>query len=85
MSERFFSDDFACHLVNLSTNLDASKYASNEIMIENCKHANMLEEVQQQEGKLKDTDQLYIKGWMQITNILGGCVVLAILIYRHTT
>jgi len=85
MSERFFYDDFACNLVNLSKNPNASELSKNAIMIQNCEYANKLNEVQNQEGKLKDADQLHIKGWMQMTNILGGCMILGILIYRHTT
>jgi hypothetical protein len=89
MSERFFNDDFACRLANLSEVVpekeDLSHMANNPIMSQNCKYEKKLEEVQQQEGKLRDADQLYIKGWMQITNILVGCVILGTLIYRHTT
>ena len=89
MSERFFHDDFACHLANLSKVVREeevlSHMANNPIMSQNCDYAEKLEELQQQEGKLKDADQLYIKGWMQITNILVGCVILGTLIYRHTT
>ena len=85
MSERFYYDDFACNLVNLSKNTNVSNLSKNAIMIQNCEYANKLDEVQQQEGKLKDADQIYVKGWLQITNILSGCVILGILIYRHTT
>lgn len=85
MSERYFYDDFACHLVNLSKNTNSSKLSKNATMIQNCEYANKLDEVQQQEGKLKDVDQLHMKGWMQITNIFAGCVILGILIYRHNT
>lgn len=86
MSERFFYDDFACNLINLSgNNTNASHLSKNAIIIENCEYANKLDEVQQQEGKLKDADQLHAKGWIQLTNILSGCVILGILIYRHTT
>ena len=85
MSERFYYDDFACNLVNLSKNTNVSNLSKNAIMIQNCEYANKLDEVQQQEGKLKDADQIYVKSWLQITNILSGCVILGILIYRHTT
>jgi len=85
MSERYFKDDFACHLVNYSKNTQISHLQKNPIMKQNCDYSEELEDVQKQEGKLKDIDQLYIKGWMQITNILVGCVILGTLIYRHTT
>jgi hypothetical protein len=85
MSERYFKDDFVCHFVNSSKNTDISDLQENPIMTQNCDYAKELEDVQKQEGKLKDIDQLYIKGWMQITNILVGCVILGTLIYRHTT
>jgi len=80
MSERFFYDDFACNLLTSTDDL-----STNATMIENCGYAEKLNEVQHQEGMLKDTEQLYIKVWMQITNILAGCFVLAILMYLHTT
>ena len=88
MSERFFNDDFACHLLNTSENTqttDVQTLRAHPIMKQNCDYAEELEEVQEQEGKSKDIDQLYIKGWMQVTNILVGCVILGTLIYRHTT
>lgn len=85
MSERYFKDDFACHLLNRSKNTHVNYLSDDPIMKQNCAYATELEDVQKQEGKLKDIDQLYIKGWMQITNILVGCVILGTLIYRHTT
>ena len=82
MSERFFYDDFACNLVDLTND---QSFAEHAVMKENCDYGKTLDEVQKQDAKLKDADQLFVKGWMQITNILCGCVILGFLIYRHTT
>lgn len=79
MSKRYFHDEFACNLIQPeNTDLKADP-----IMTENCKYRDNLKEAEQLEANSKDADQLYTKGWMQTTNIIGGCVVLAILIYSH--
>jgi hypothetical protein len=79
MSKRYFHDEFACNLIPP----DNTTWIANQTMVENCSYRDNLKEAEQLEGNFKDAEQLYMKGWMQTTNIICGCVVLAILIYSH--
>jgi hypothetical protein len=79
MSKRYFHDEFACNLIQP----DNTTLQKDQVMAENCKYRDNLKEAEQLEANAKDADQLYIKGWMQTTNIICGCTVLAILIYNH--
>lgn len=88
MSQRYFQDEYACRLYRTRDEDQMSDddivLSSDEqrIMNENCKYMDGLDEVQKQEGNVKDASELYIRGWMQATNLVIGCVVLGIFIYR---
>lgn len=79
MSKRYFHDEFACNLIPRENTI----LQTDQIMVKNCAYRNKLREAEQLEGNYKDAEQLYTKGWMQTTNIIFGCVVLAILMYNH--
>jgi hypothetical protein len=36
-----------------------------------------------QEGNQNDAVHLYYRSWIQTLNLIGGCVLLGILIYKH--
>jgi hypothetical protein len=79
MSKRYFPGEFACNLIPKGN----TTLKKNAVMVENCSYLAKLKESEQIEGNFKDAEQLLTKGWMQTTNVFCGCVVLAILIYRH--
>ena len=78
MSERFFHDDFACNL-NESYNQDYL----DPVIAKNCQYRDQLQNVQRQEGNYEDVSSIYFRNWLQLTNLVVGCVVLGVVLYRQ--
>jgi hypothetical protein len=78
MSQRFFDDEFACNLDSnysiLSTNPDIAL---------NCKYRDELKQLEKQEGNYEDIKHLHFRAWIQAMNLIGGCIILGVLIYRQ--
>jgi len=77
MSQRYFYDKFVC---DLDDNLENS---SNEDIVLNCKYRDELQDLHQQEGNHIDAYNMYKRTWLQTCNLIVGCVVLGVFIYRH--
>ena len=78
MSEKYFHDDFACNL-NENYNQDYS----DPVIDKNCQYRDQLQNVQRQEGNYEDVSSIYFRNWLQLTNLVVGCVVLGVVLYRQ--
>ena len=72
-------DDTNSKLFNLSFSDDNSK----EILRENQQYSIEYDQMMKQEGNQNDAVHLYYRSWIQTLNLIGGCVLLGILIYKH--
>lgn len=77
MSERYFHDDFACNL-----NMDYNQSDSDPIIAKNCKYRDELQNVQRKEGNYEDVSHLYFRSWLQMSNLVIGCAILGMIVFR---
>jgi len=66
-------------------NIDINKnnVSNVNILLENQQYSKEYEDMMKQEGNQYDAQNLYNRSWIQTLNLIGGCVILGILIYKH--